>query len=43
MKKVLLLSIIAVTLNFGFQCNHTDKCDTLREHIKKEKLLPPNG
>jgi hypothetical protein len=44
MKRVLLITMITATMNFGFQCHtHADKCETLREHIKKDKTIDPNG
>ena len=43
LKVVLLTATLFAALSFTFNCNHEDKCDDLREHIKKLKKLVPNG
>lgn len=42
--KVLLPALTLLTLSYTFKCmTHENECETLREHIKKNKTINPNG
>ena len=46
MKKTTTLLVISIIIlnAYNFNClTHANKCETLREHVKKIKTLHPNG